>query len=87
MGSGSGAANVLLIGFDPMHRTAVSRGENSGRTLTESNIVRSIQTIGQWTGAPLQLEQPPPPAEAFAAILQSGEGKIIGATVLAGAGP
>src|ERR1700712_5072211 len=48
VGAGSGNARVLLVGYDPEHSTPVGRGENNGRVLTESNIVRSIQTVGQW---------------------------------------
>jgi hypothetical protein len=36
VGSGSGSGRVLLIGFDHEHRTAIGRGENSGRTLDEA---------------------------------------------------
>jgi len=86
VGGGAGAGTVFLVGFDPAHRTLVSRGENGGRTLTESNIVRSIQPIGQWTGAPLHLQQSLPPGQAYAAILQSSDGQIIGATRLPSAG-
>ena len=80
---GSGPGTVLLVGFDPLHRTPVGRGENGGRTLTESNIVRSIQTIAEWTCAPLHVQQPLPAGQDYAAIVQASSGHIIGAARLA----
>jgi hypothetical protein len=83
IGAGTGAATVLLIGFDPEHETPIGRGENSGRHLLESNIVRSIQAVGQWTGKPLQLGQLVVPAgERFAVLLAAPGGRIIGAARL-----
>src|ERR1700691_2804155 len=55
VGSGTGSARVLLIGFDHEHTTSIGRGENSGRTLTEANVVRSFRPVGQWSGAPLRV--------------------------------
>src|SRR5215475_7461151 len=46
VGAGKGNGRVLLIGFDHDHQTAIRRGENSGRTLEEANVVRSIRAIG-----------------------------------------
>ena len=55
IGSGSGSGRILLIGFDREHTTPIGRGENSGRTLTEANIVRSIRPVGQWSGSALKI--------------------------------
>lgn len=55
VGAGSGKGRLLLVGFDHQHQTPVGRGENGGRTLTESNIVRSLTPIGDWTGDALTL--------------------------------
>ena len=48
--SGSGSGKVLLVGFDRDHETAIRRGENGGRTLRESNVVRSVREVGDWQG-------------------------------------
>jgi hypothetical protein len=80
VGAGAGTARVLLVGFDPSHETPIGRGENTGRTLHESNIVRSLTPIGTWTGSTLTLYQPQPTGEAFAVLLQADNGRIIGAT-------
>jgi len=79
VGPGGGKAQVLLVGFDPAHETPVGRGENGGRTLRESNIVRSLTPIGAWTGSAVTLRQTTPAGEAFAVLLQAEDGRIIGA--------
>ncbi len=83
IGPGTGQAKILLVGFDRAHETPIGRGENSGRTLTESNIVRSLTPIGLWTGSAVALRQAPPAGESFAVLLQAGAGHIIGAARLA----
>ena len=82
VGSGAGRARVILVGYDPEHRTPVGRGENAGRTLLESNIVRSLSEIGQWTGAIVELKTDVPTGERFAVLLQSEDGTILGAATL-----
>ena len=77
LGAGSGSARVLLVGFDPEHRTAVGRGENTGRTLTESNIVRSIRAIGEWTGNPLALDEELPVGQDAAVLIEAPDGAIV----------
>jgi hypothetical protein len=82
VGAGAGVAQVLLIGFDPAHETSVGRGENGGRTLLESNIVRSLTPIGAWSGSAVTLRQTPPAGQGFAVLLQAEDGRIIGAARL-----
>ncbi len=79
VGAGAGTATILLMGYDSRHRTAIGRGENGGRTLTESNIVRGIDTAGHWDGAAAQIRRPLPPGERLAVLLQSPGGEILGA--------
>ena len=83
VGSGAGHARVLLVGFDRMHETPVGRGENSGRTLRETNVVRSLTGIGTWSGSAVALRQEQPAGEGFAVLLQAEDGHIIGAARLA----
>ncbi|MDR3530446.1 MAG: DUF1223 domain-containing protein [Rhodopila sp.] len=82
VGAGAGRAKVLLVGFDPAHETHIGRGENSGRSLLESNIVRSLTPIGTWSGSAMELRQTPPAGESFAILLQSEDGRIVGAARL-----
>jgi len=84
VGAGSGSGRILLIGFDHEHTTAIGRGENSGRTLTEANVVRSIRSVGQWAGTPLRLSEPFPEGQDVAVLLEAPDGRIIGASRLAG---
>lgn len=82
VGPGAGAGRVLLVGFDRRRTTPVGRGENSGRTLTESNIVRSIREVATWRGAPLSLGEGVPAGEDAAVIVQTDDGRILGAARL-----
>ncbi|WP_042262994.1 DUF1223 domain-containing protein [Paraburkholderia heleia] len=87
VGRGGGHGVVLLVGYDNAHVTKVGRGENTGRALRESNIVRSIQAVGEWTGAPLKLEPASPAGEQAAILIQSTDGAIIGAARVANGAP
>jgi hypothetical protein len=78
-------ASVYVALYDRSHETPVGRGENSGRTLTEFNIVRQWRKIGEWTGAPAEIELGLQPgadgADSCAIIIQDGDnGPIRGAT-------
>ena len=84
VGGGKGSGKVLLIGFDHDHQTAIRRGENGGRTLLESNVVRSIRAIGDWQGIPLRLNEKFPEGEDVAVILEAPGGRIVGASKLGG---
>ncbi len=83
VGAGNGNGRVLLIGFDRNHQTAVRRGENSGRTLEEANVVRSIRKIGDWDGAALRLNETFPEGQDVAVVLEGPDGRILGAARLA----
>src|SRR5580692_9481648 len=82
VGAGSGNGRILLIGFDHEHTTAIPRGENGGRTLTEANVVRSIRSVGQWSGAALRLNERFPEGQDVAVVLEAPDGRIIGASRL-----
>jgi hypothetical protein len=86
VGAGSGQGRILLIGFDHEHTTAIGRGENSGRTLIEANVVRSFRVAGQWTGAALRLNERFPQGQDVAVLLEAPDGRIIGAGRLAAGG-
>ncbi len=79
---GAGEARLLLIGYDSVHHTAVPRGENAGRQLSEANIVRSFTEVARWTGHTLTRLVDAPPADNAALILQAPDGRILGAAML-----
>jgi hypothetical protein len=82
IGAGSGNGRILLIGFDHEHTTAVARGENSGQTLTEANVVRSVRSVGQWSGASLRINEQFPEGQDVAVVLEAPDGQIVGAARL-----
>jgi hypothetical protein len=70
---------VLLIGFDHEHTTKIGRGENGGRTLAEFNVVRSIRPVGEWSGKPVDISEHYPDGQDVAVVIESSDGKIVGA--------
>lgn len=47
----AGRYDILIVGYDDMHRTEVTRGENNGRRLVNAHVVRSMKTVHTgWTG-------------------------------------
>jgi hypothetical protein len=84
---GAAPCDVFVVSFLPEANTAIGRGENSGRTLREFNIVRSIRTLGTWqaTVAAWRVELNSFPADArFVAVLlqEQATGSIVGAAKL-----
>lgn len=63
--------DVKLISYNPSATVKIGRGENHGRTITYTNIVRSINRIGIYTGQSVTLpRQDAPPDTKQAIILQ-----------------
>ncbi len=82
LGAGAGPATILLVGYDRQHRTPIGRGENGGRTLLESNIVRTLIPIGRTQGTAAIVHHAAPAGERVAALAQSDTGAIIAAALL-----
>jgi hypothetical protein len=79
IGAGQGVATAWVVGYDGLHRTSVSGGENEGRSLVEANIVRSLQSLGRSQSDALRTTAAMPVGEHAAIILQTGGGHILGA--------
>ena len=77
--AGAGGGVILLVGYDRLHRTSVAGGENSGRTLVQTNVVRSVAMAGAWSGGAQSIRLPAPEGERWAVLLQAPDGAIIGA--------
>jgi hypothetical protein len=69
----------------------IGRGENHGRTVTYSNVVRSWQRVAEWTGAPMKSSVPLPElnakdADAIVILVQPGSienpGPVRGASMI-----
>ncbi len=72
-------AQIWLIGYDSHHTTQIGGGENAGATLTETNVVRSITTLGTWSGISMSFTMPKPQGDHLAILLQTPTGQILGA--------
>jgi hypothetical protein len=79
VGAGQGQGHVVLIGYDPHHKTTIGRGENAGRTLVDSNAVRSFEIIGTWAGTAATFTVKAPVGEQSAVLLLTNDGDVIGA--------
>jgi len=81
-------ATIWLAVVQRSGTVEIRRGENDGRTVTYSNIVRELAPIGMWSGKPMTLRIAQraimqPGTETCAVLLQQGtSGPIIGAAWL-----
>lgn len=80
--------SVFVAAYLPQASTPVGRGENSGRTLREFNIVRQFSSIGSWNGHAAIFRSPvksfPVDASRVAVLVQpDGQGPIIGSADIA----
>ncbi len=83
VGAGKGAGQVWLVAYDAHHVTSIGRGENSGRSLTEYQVVRNAVTLGTWQGAPLELALPAKSAESEVVFIEpDAPGPILAALKL-----
>ncbi len=75
---------VQLVRFDPSETTAITRGENAGRTIGYTNIVKSWDKVKNWDGSkPLDISVRVAGTEQVAVIIQSaGFGRILAAAQL-----
>ena len=74
-----GAMRVQLVGFVRARVTRVTAGENAGRTLADSNIVVSLDTLGDGPGEwNLRADE----NTNYAVLVQARDGRMLGAAVL-----
>jgi len=53
-----GMATLWLVLYDRQRTVPIGRGENRGRTVTYTNVVRQMQPIGMWKGGEKRLDLP-----------------------------
>jgi hypothetical protein len=76
------SGTVLLIGFDRRHVAAVSRGENSGRTLAHVDVVRGIEQVTQFDSRTSTIAAAVRwQCDRVAAIVQARDGAILGVAI------
>jgi len=75
-------ASIWLVGFDSSVVKSVGGGENHGRKIEYSNVVKEWREIGRWDGkSEINLDVERPAGQGgFVVIVQEGEvGEILGA--------
>jgi hypothetical protein len=81
-------ASVSLIALSSSETVRVGRGENGGRTLHFTNVVKDERILGSWRGKPMRLTIAPERlnvsgADRYAIVLQRpGAGPIVAAKLL-----
>jgi hypothetical protein len=91
-GKGPRSGALWLFPIERQHQVAIGRGENSGKTLTYTNVVRAIIRIGDWDGTARSYEVPAArlkagTADAYVVLLQAGSDKSPGMVLGATQGP
>lgn len=75
VGAGSGgAASVFVLRVIRSKTVVIGRGENSGRSITYTNVVRAIRKIGDWDGKAksYELSELKGDNEGYVVLLQKG---------------
>jgi hypothetical protein len=85
-------ATLWLVMYDRAVTVPIGRGENSGKTITYTNVVRKMRPIAMWTGAAMSVDLPKSEmehakADSAAVLLQTEvsdglPGPILGAATL-----
>jgi hypothetical protein len=80
-------ATIWLAVIQKSADVVITQGENKGKTLSYTNVVREMTPVGTWTGTPMRIQLARsalmrPQLETVAILLQHGKaGPIIGAAV------
>ena len=74
--AGAGSGDVWLVRYDPrVVQVPISRGENSGTTQPQKNVVHALTDLGSWQGSAQTYAITPEPAGLKTAVLvQRGRG-------------
>jgi hypothetical protein len=87
-------ATLWLVMYDGAVTVPIDRGENSGRTVTYTNVVRKLRPVAMWTGEAMSVDLPRSEmehagADHCAVLLQTElkgglPGPILGAAAISG---
>jgi hypothetical protein len=78
-------ADVILLRVLPAATVPIGRGENSGRTVTYTNVVRAVMPLAPFAGGAQRSHLPVAPGkgEWIGVLVQErGQGRILGASLL-----
>ena len=82
-GAENGHGIVTVVRYDAKHyEVRISHGENGGRTLPHSHVVKDVKHIGNWTGGSQHFELPHTEDDGLkvAVLVQAGlGGRVLGA--------
>lgn len=74
--AGKGNATLWLLKIAKSRQVAIGRGENGGKSVTYTNIVRGMSRLGEWNGTALDLALPvkanADDMDGYAVVLQAG---------------
>ncbi len=80
-------ARSFLLQVAKKRVVSIARGENAGRTVSYTNVVRSLDRIGVWNGAAMHFDVPAgeimPRGDGYVVLLQSGRSDRPGAILAA----
>jgi hypothetical protein len=81
----NGPASIIALRVARTATVQILRGENAGKSLTYTNVVRMINKIGDWTGkrAVFDLPEAPQDGEGFVVLAQKGTPERPGAILAA----
>jgi hypothetical protein len=80
VGAGPARLRALRVLYDPEHATDVASGENEGTRLREYRIVRQVDVLGEWDGAPRHFAVPSPGSgQGQVVLVQTADLRIVGA--------
>jgi hypothetical protein len=80
-----GPAGVFALRVARSSTVEIQRGENAGRSVTYTNVVRAIDKIGDWTGQTVTFDVPgpAPDGEGYVVLVQKGTMEKPGAILAA----
>jgi hypothetical protein len=80
VGAGPGRLRAISVLYDPEHATDVASGENEGARLHEYRVVRQVEVLGEWDGAPRRFAVTSPgPGRGQVILVQTADLRIVGA--------